>query len=160
MTYFGAKYSVGEASGNQSISGQNMRPSPLCDEAALPVSLLPSPPGDNTSAILLDAFVDVVLDFDIKLPFDDPEWPLSTFWRLHLATARDQVSAARRDAIEKHVTDWPDADWSGMDALQFVHLPQTTQTDSGLRALWDKKIAQGTPAVALLLLLSDYLDRT
>jgi len=31
MSYFGAKYSLGEAGGNQSIPGQNMWPFPLCD---------------------------------------------------------------------------------------------------------------------------------
>ena len=35
MSYFGAKYSVGEAGGNQSIPGQNMWPVPLCVQLKL-----------------------------------------------------------------------------------------------------------------------------
>jgi len=58
----------------------------------------PTGKSDQTSRILADAFVVVVLDFDVKLPFHDPRWPLSASWRLHLATAREQVAEARRKA--------------------------------------------------------------
>jgi len=125
------------------IRDTNRLPRNPRDPAVPPADLLPEPLDDNIPGGLANSFIKVVMDFDIKLPFDDAEWPLSLFWRLHLATARDRVSAARRDALDRHVIEWPNTDWSGMDVLQFIHLSQTTQTDSGLHALWDEKIARG-----------------
>jgi len=95
-------------------------------------------------SMLSDAFSEIFTDLDVKLPFHDPQWPLSTTWRLHLATARDQLATGRRSSLERYIASCrPDETWSGNDCLQFIHLPQTTQTDAGLHKLWSDKLALG-----------------
>ena len=94
--------------------------------------------------MLADAFADVVLDFDVKLPFEDPEWPLSATWRIRLATARDQVSAARRVALDGWINSYRQNNLGGMEAYQVLHLPQSVRTTSGLQKLWDEKYISGT----------------
>jgi len=83
------------------------------------------------------------MDLNIKVPFHDPDWPLAAVWRLHLATARDELIAARQDALESYIAGYPNEAWTAMDCLELVHLPRTTQTDAGLQTLWDQKIARG-----------------
>ena len=99
---------------------------------------------DAGVGMLSDAFIDVVLDFDVKLPFEDPEWPLSASWRIRLATARDQISAARRVALDTWINTYRQSNLGAMEVYQVLHLPQTVRTASGLQKLWDEKSNSGT----------------
>lgn len=107
---------------------------------------------DSAVGMLADAFAEIVMDLDIKVPFHDPEWPLATAWRLHLATARDQLIIARHDALETYIANHQTASWTAMDCIELVHLPRTTQTNTGLVKLWNQKIARGTQLQVHILL--------
>lgn len=112
--------------------------------AVTETSTRPSAQADSGVGMLADAFADVVLDFDVKLPFEDPEWPLSASWRIRLATAREQVSAARRVALDSWINGYRHNNFGGMEAYQVLHIPQTVRTASGFQKLWDEKINTGT----------------
>jgi len=100
---------------------------------------------DRASGWLADAFVAVVLDFDMKLPFYDRDWPLDATWRLHLATAREKVSEGRRTAIDKWATgDEHGFSFRSMDIMQVTHLPHMTQSKSVQQRFWKETLARST----------------
>jgi len=49
------------------------------------------------------AFKDLVLDFNVKLPFIDETWPVDENIRWHLAIARDAITEARRTATNLYI---------------------------------------------------------
>jgi len=101
---------------------------------------------DRASGWLADAFVAVVLDFDAKLPFYDQAWPLDAIWRLHLATAREEVSEGRRAAIDNWASSQRNRErvFRSMDVFQATHLPQLTHSKSVLERFWKETVARGT----------------
>jgi len=74
-------------------------------ESAIPEASKPNsdalPPPD---AWFVTAFKDLVLDFNIKLPFIDETWPVAENIRWHLAIARDSVTEVRRTTANLYIT--------------------------------------------------------
>jgi len=50
---------------------------------------------------LVTAFKDLVLDFNVKLPFIDEAWPIAESIRWHVAIARDSIVDARRAMADR-----------------------------------------------------------